>query len=108
MLSQYRYLFPINITHLSLIKLENVEPVGIKNHVCITSRSLYNSSHPELQPASDLVPHLWHNLVLTAPKELSFPMVAEQQLLYRYQEGSIPRVDPVCWHTCALTYNFEL
>lgn len=50
---QYRCLFPINVFYLSLIKLENVEAVEIKNHVCITSRSLYNSSHPELQLTLD-------------------------------------------------------
>lgn len=32
---------------------ENVEAVEIKSHVCITSRSLYSSSYPELQPTLD-------------------------------------------------------
>lgn len=51
-----------------------------------------------------LVTHLWHNLVLTVPKELSYPVVVKYQLFRRYQEGSILMVDPVYWHTCALMY----
>lgn len=34
---QYRYLFSINISHLLLVKSENVEPAEIKDHVLITS-----------------------------------------------------------------------